>query len=101
MMGGSPQGKPTHSTNRFKREPYHKWASIPREEGKKEHTHETPEREYHSPSNEDSISPCRKKQISDDNLQGDFRKIRSPTYEGEVNTGERAEEWLLGMSKYF
>ena len=23
------------------------------------------------------------------------------TYEGEVNIGEKAEEWLLGMSKYF
>ena len=27
--------------------------------------------------------------------------IRAPTYEGEVNTGENAEEWLLGMIKYF
>ena len=41
MMGGCPQGKPTHSTNRFKKEPYHKWASIPREED--EHTLEPPE----------------------------------------------------------
>ena len=31
MMGGSPQAKPTQSTNSSKREPYHKWASIPRE----------------------------------------------------------------------
>ena len=29
-----------------------------------------------------------------------FRKIRGPTYEGEVNTGDNAEEWLLGMSRY-
>ena len=34
MMGGSPQGKPTHSTNRSKRELYHEWASSPREEEK-------------------------------------------------------------------
>ena len=27
--------------------------------------------------------------------------MRAPTYEGEVNTGEKVEEWLLGMSKYF
>ena len=60
MMGGSPQGKPTHSTNRFKREPYHKWASIPREEGKHEHTLEPPEGYYHSPSSDDSLSPCRR-----------------------------------------
>ena len=40
-------------------------------------------------------------QRSDDSLQGEFQKIRSLTYEGEVNTGEKAKEWLLGMSKYF
>ena len=34
MMGGSPQGRPTHSTNRSKREPYHERASSPREEEK-------------------------------------------------------------------
>ena len=34
MTGGIPQGKPTHSTNKSKREPYHKRASIPREEEK-------------------------------------------------------------------
>ena len=32
MMGGILQGNPTQSTNRSKREPYHKWTSIPREE---------------------------------------------------------------------
>ena len=32
---------------------------------------------------------------------GEFRKIRAPTYEGEINTGEKAEEWLLGMRNYF
>ena len=30
MMGGILQGKPTQSTNRSKREPYHEWASSPR-----------------------------------------------------------------------
>ena len=34
-------------------------------------------------------------------FRGAFRKIRAPTYEGEVNTREKAEEWLLGMGKYF
>ena len=50
MMGGSLQGKSTHSTNRFKKEFYHKWASIPREEGKEEHTPEPRERDCHIPS---------------------------------------------------
>ena len=31
MMGGSPEGKPTQSTNRSKREPYHERANSLRE----------------------------------------------------------------------
>ena len=64
----------------------------------------TPEatKEYpHSPFSDDSISPRRKKQRSDDNIQGGFQKITALAYEGEVNMGEKDEEWLLGMSKYF
>ena len=38
---------------------------------------------------------------NDDNLQGEFQKINAPTYQGEKNTGDKAEEWLLGMRKYF
>ena len=76
MTGGSPQGKPTHSTNRFKKEPYDKLASIPREEGKEEHTPEPPEGEYHSPSNDNSLSPCRKKQRRNDNIQGEPQPMK-------------------------
>ena len=100
MMGGIPQGKPTHSTNRSKREPYHERANIPRE-AVKGSTPEATKGYHHSPTSGDSLSPQRKRKRSDDNLQGEFRKIRASTYEGEVNTGEKAKEWLLGMSKYF
>ena len=100
MMGGSPQGKPTHSTNRFKKEFYHKWDINPREEGKEEHTPEPLEGDYHSLSSDKSLSPCRKKLRNDDNIQGEFRKIKSSTYEGEMNMGQKSKEWLLGMSKY-
>ena len=41
MMGGSPQGNPTHSNNNFKKYFCHKWASSRKEEGKEEHTPET------------------------------------------------------------
>ena len=34
-------------------------------------------------------------------FRGGLEKIRAPTYEGEVNTRDKAEEWLLGMRKYF
>ena len=57
MMGGSSQGKPTQSTNRSKREPYHKWASSPREEEKEEHALEASKGDNHSPSTDDSLSP--------------------------------------------
>ena len=101
MTGGSLQGKLSESTNRSKREPYYKRASSSREEEKEERTPEAPKGDHHSPSNDDSLSLGKRKQISDDNLQGEFRKIRSPTYEGEVNLGIKDKEWLLGMSKYF
>ena len=101
MTGGILQGKSTQSTNRSKREPYHKQASIPREEEKQECTPEAPKGYHDSPSSEDTLSPHRKKQRSNYNPQGEFRKIRAPTYEGEVNTGEKDKEWLLGIRKYF
>ena len=56
---------------------------------KEKHTPEPLEIYYHSISSDSSLSPCRKKQGNDENLQGEFRKIRSPTYEGEVNTREK------------
>ena len=62
---------------------------------------EPPEERYHNPSSDNFISQCRKKQRSDENLEGEFRKIRAPSYEGEVNMGEKDEECLLGMRKYF
>ena len=73
----------------------------PKGRGKEECTLELLERYYHNLSSDNSLSPCRKKQRNDDNLQGEFRKIKSPTYEEEMNIGEKYEEWLLGMSKYF
>ena len=74
MMGGSLQGKPTHSTNKSKRKPYHKWANSPREEEKKERTPEALEGDHHSPSSDDSLCPCRKKQRSNENLQGSLER---------------------------
>jgi len=99
MMGGSCSENPlipqTGSKNNF----YHKWESSSREEGKQEHTLEPPKGDYYGLSSDDSLSPWRKKLRNDDNLQGEFQKIKSPTYEGEMNIGEKAEEWVLGMSK--
>ena len=31
----------------------------------------------------------------------EFKKERPPTFNGEVNTSQEAEAWLLGMNKYY
>ena len=38
---------------------------------------------------------------SKENLHGEFRKAKSPTFDGELKFGQEAEAWLLGMRKYF
>ena len=100
MTRGIPQGKPTQSTNRSKREPYHEKQNNPRE-AENEGTPEATKGDHHSPASDDSLSPRRKRQINDDTIHGYLKKIRALTYDGEVNTGEKTKEWLLGMSKCF
>jgi hypothetical protein len=34
-------------------------------------------------------------------LQGELRKIKPPTFDGENKMGEDVEAWLLGIRKYF
>ena len=100
MMGGSLKGKPNQSTNISKREPYHEQASSPRE-AENEGTPKATKGDHHSPASDDSLSPQRKRQRNDDSLQREYRKVRAPTYEGEVNMREKDEEWLLGVINYF
>ena len=52
MMGIIPHGKPTHSTNKTKKNNHRKQAIIPREGGKEEHTPELPKRDYHGVSSD-------------------------------------------------
>ena len=85
------QRKHIDSINRFKKEFCHKRESSSREEAKQEHTLEPPKEYYYSLSSDDSLSPWRKKLRNDDNLQGEFQEIKSPTYEGEINIGEKVE----------
>ena len=35
------------------------------------------------------------------NSQNEFKKSRTPTFNGEINTVQEAKSWLLGMNKYF
>ena len=88
MMGGNPHWQPTHSTNKSKEEYCPKRRiNSPKEEEKEEHTPKFSEKEYHSCSSEGSLSPCIKRHKNDDNLQVEFWKIKSPTYEGEMKSG--------------
>ena len=55
-------------------------------------------------SSEDSYSEHhknKKKRQYQDEITGEFKKIKPPTFNGEVETGEEAEAWLSGMKKYF
>ena len=36
-----------------------------------------------------------------DHLEGEFKKIKPATFDGESRTGEEAEAWLLDIKKYF
>ena len=77
--GGLRLAGKTHSfTNMFKKEFYHKWASNLREKEKEQHTPGPPKGDYHSPSSDDSLSPCRNKQRNEENLQGEFKKNVNP-----------------------
>ena len=58
---------------------------------KKKGTPEATKEDHHRPATDDSLSPQRNRKRNDDSLQGEFQKIRAPTYEGKVNTGEKDE----------
>ena len=40
-----------------------------------------------------------KKQM--DHLEGEFKKVKPTSFDGETRTGEEAEAWLLDIKKYF
>ena len=53
-----------------------------------------------TPSAKDKTKPDRKrKQV--DHLEGEFKKIKPATFDGESRTGEEAGAWLLDIKKYF
>ena len=68
---------------------------------------------YSSPTSEDSSDSSeepessfdrpsrRRRKYRKDELQGELRKIKPPTFKGDSEKGEDAEAWLLGMRKYF
>jgi hypothetical protein len=49
------------------------------------------------------VSPFRhqRRRYEKNHLQGELRKIKPPTFDGENKMGEDVEAWLLGIRKYF
>ena len=49
------------------------------------------------------VSPVRyqRRRHEKEELNGEVRKIKSPTFDGENKRGEDVESWLLGMRRYF
>jgi hypothetical protein len=53
-----------------------------------------------TPTTENKTTTGRKrKQV--DHLEGEFKKIKPSTFDGESRTGEEVEAWLLDIKKYF
>jgi len=52
------------------------------------------------PNHSESWKDKRKCRYNDE-ITGEFNKIKAPTFNGEVETGEEVEAWLFGMTKYF
>ena len=53
-----------------------------------------------TPSTEDKTK-INKKRKQVDHLEGEFKKIKRATFDGESIIGEEVEAWLLDIKKYF
>jgi hypothetical protein len=47
------------------------------------------------------INNHRKKKETGDHIEGDFKKIKPSTFDGESRIGEEVEAWLLDIKKVF
>ena len=58
---------------------------------------------YHttSDSSEAELYNSNKRYRPYDEISGEFKKIKPPTFNTETEKGEEAESWLSGMRKYF
>ena len=57
--------------------------------------------QYTSDSSEDDHHTQKRKFKPYEEISGEFKKIKPPTFNGETEKGEEAESWLSGMKKYF
>ena len=58
---------------------------------------------YHttSDSSDDDMYVKKRKYKPYEEISGEFKKIKPPTFNGETEKGEEVESWLSGMKKYF
>jgi hypothetical protein len=64
--------------------------------------HHSPRHSNKRAGNNSSPSPVRRhKRSGVDELWGEMKKIKPPTFDGEHKKDEDAETWLLGIRKYF
>ena len=61
------------------------------------------QRNFHSTSDssDDNLYTKKRKYKPYEEISGEFKKIKPPTFNGETEKGEEAESWLSGMKKYF
>ena len=61
------------------------------------------QRNYHSTSDSSDVNQYTKKRKYKpyEEIFGEFKKIKPPTFNGETQKGEEDESWLSGMKKYF
>ena len=57
--------------------------------------------QYTSDSSEDNHHSRKRKVKPYEEISGEFKKIKPPTFNGETEKGEEPESWLSRMKKYF
>ena len=57
--------------------------------------------QYTSDSSEDNHHTRKRKFKPYEEISGEFKKIKPPTFNGETEKGEEVESRLYGMKKYF
>ena len=57
--------------------------------------------QYTSDSSEDNHQTRKRKFKPYEEISGEFKKIKPPTFNGETEKGEEVESWLSRMKKYF
>ena len=57
--------------------------------------------QYSSGSSEDNYHSRKRKFNPYEEISGEFKKIKPPTFNGEMEKGEETEAWLSRMKNYF